>query len=585
MADVRCDVLVVGGSLGGVAAALRAGEMGASVVLVEETDWIGGQLTAQGVCTPDENRWIETAGGTASYRAFRERTRERYRSEYRLSETAIGEQRLNIGSCWVSRMAVEPRVASDLLAASLAELPNVEVRIRTRVIEVENRINTIYEVIAQGPDGRVTRFLPTFVLDATELGDLLPLAGVEYVIGAESRAETGEPDAPERAHPEWVQPFTFTFALELRPEGEDHTILPPPDYEELKRLQRYRIIDGAMRGMFGEGSWWTYRRVIDASNFDDPAFPRDIAMINTGSNDFKGGIVPSGDQVADLKILAMARRASLGYVYWLQTECPRADDPSRLGYPELKLRGDLFGTEDGIAPQPYIRESRRIKAVKTVVEHEIIATDGAGQSRQAGPRAAFFPDSVGIGHYWLDIHDGGTDEPGRFLDTRPFQIPLGALIPVRVTNLIPACKNIGVTHLTNGAYRLHPIEWNVGEAAGALAAYCAANRFTPRGALDSPSTLRKFQRALLDAGVPLYWWADLSHDHPAFIPAQALAMEGIWPAGNGLEFLAADSVTEDLAVHLDAVAGRGSLPVAVGRPRGDIAREMYRSLFPNGWGA
>ena len=63
--------------------------------------------------------------------------------------------------------------------------------------------------------------------------------------------------------------------------------------------------------------------------------------------------------------------------------------------------------------------------------------------------------------------------PDRLIDgepkrTIPFEIPLGALLPERVENLLPACKNIGTTHITNGCYRLHPVEWNIGEAAGAL---------------------------------------------------------------------------------------------------------------------
>jgi len=574
---------VLGGSLGGVAASLRAGEMGASVVLIEESDWLGGQLTAQGVCTPDENRWIETAGGTASYQAFRERTREYYRTRYRLSEAGRSQTHLNVGSCWVSRMAVEPMVAREMFAELLGGLSNVDVRLRNRVVEVENRINSVHAVTVQAADGSMQRFLPTFVLDATELGDLLPLAGAEHVVGAESRDETGEPDAPDRARADWIQPFTFPFALELRPAGEDHTIVPPPDYEELKALQRYHILDGAMRGMFGDLGWWTYRRVIAAENFDDPAFPCDLSMINTASNDFRGGIVPAGDMDVDSDTLSRARRASLGYVYWLQTECPRADGSGRLGYPELKLRVDVFDTPDGIAPQPYIRESRRIRAVKTVVEQEIVAADSSGRIHQAGPRAACFRDSVGIGHYWLDIHDGGTDEPCRFLETRPFQIPLGALVPVRIANLIPACKNLGVTHLTNGAYRLHPIEWNVGEAAGALAAFCAARNLTPRSVLADASAMRRFQRGLLDSGVPLFWWTDLGHENPVFLPAQALAIESVWPGGGELEFGPELMVSKGLAEQIGRAAGVDSRWMSgLSRARG--VERLYAGLFPRGWG-
>lgn len=577
MAEERCDVLVVGGSLGGAAAALRAGRAGARVILVEESGWIGGQISAQGVCTPDENRWIETTGGTAAYREFRERTREYYRTRYRLSEAGRMQTHLNVGGCWVSRMAVEPKIARDILVAMLEEVPSADVHLHTRVVEVENRINTVHAVTVQSADGAVTRILPSFVLDATELGDLLPLAGVEHVVGAESRAETGEPDAPERARRDWIQPFTFPFALELRPAGEDHTITPPPDYEDLKALQRYHVLDGAMRGMFGDLGWWTYRRAIAAANFDDPAIPCDVAMINTGSNDFKGGVVPTGDPDADMETLARARRASLGYVFWLQTECPREDDPARRGYPELKLRGDWFDTDDGLAPHPYIRESRRIAAVKTILQQEIVAADSSGVVRQPGPRAAFFPDSVGIGHYWLDIHDGGSDEPGRFLETRPFQIPLGALVPVRITNLLPACKNLGVTHLTNGACRLHPVEWNVGESAGALAAFCATEGVTPRAVREDSRRLRRFQLTLLEAGIPLYWWTDVPNDHPAFRAAQMLAVEGLWPGGDSLAFHPDGPMTEDLAANLAARTGL-DLDAMLGRSRGDCAARIYDSL-------
>jgi hypothetical protein len=575
MSGLPSDVLIVGASLGGVAAAIRAAEMGASVRLVEETEWVGGQLSAQGVCTPDENRWIEAGGGTASYRAFRQRVREHYLSRYRLSEIGQAQPHFNPGNCWVSRLAMEPLVAAALLRESLQRLPGVALHLNTRVVAAEVADDAITALRAVGPDGKEIVFRGTYVLDATDLGDLLPMAGVEHVIGAESRAETGEPDAPETAHPEWIQPFTFPFALEMRPAGEDHTIAPPSDYEALKALQRYHILDGAMRGMFGELGWWTYRRVIAAENFDDPAFPCDIAMINTGSNDFMGGVVPGESPEADAQTLARARRVSLGYVYWLQTECPRVDDPTRRGYPEFRLRADLFGTPDGIAPAPYIRESRRIRALKTVVQQEIVAKDSAGNAHQTGARAAFFPDSCGIGHYWLDIHQGGTPEPGRFMETRPFQIPLGALIPARVVNLLAACKNLGVTHLTNGAYRLHPIEWNIGESAGALAAYCAARGTTPHALYRNSAALRAFQRVLLEQGVPLYWWADLPSERPEFVAAQTLAMEGIWNGGDDLNFRPDDPLTPQEAAEIAERAGVRQERFAETWTRGEAALWLF----------
>jgi hypothetical protein len=88
----------------------------------------------------------------------------------------------------------------------------------------------------------------------------------------------------------------------------------------------------------------------------------------------------------------------------------------------------------------------------------------------------------------------------------PFQIPLGALIPVRVENMLPACKNLGVTHITNGCYRLHPVEWNIGEAAGALAAYCLQEGKQPRQVRNNQDALADFQHLLADKlGVELAW--------------------------------------------------------------------------------
>ena len=87
----------------------------------------------------------------------------------------------------------------------------------------------------------------------------------------------------------------------------------------------------------------------------------------------------------------------------------------------------------------------------------------------------------------------------------PFQIPLGALLPVRVENLLAACKNIGMTHITNGCYRLHPVEWNIGEAAGALVAFASARRVRPHAVRQTPALLADYQKRLVDQGVELSW--------------------------------------------------------------------------------
>ena len=575
MAGLTCDVLVVGGSLGGVAAALRAGAWGAKVLLLEASGWLGGQMTAQGVCTPDENNYIETVGCTDAYQDFRRRVREHYRTHYKLTAQAKALSALNVGECWVNLgFSVEPLVGSRILAKMLAEVPNVTLLALTAQ-SVTVAGDQVTGITALAADGTVTQIAATFVLDATELGDLLPLAGAEWVIGAESRADTGEPDALPEAKPEWVQPLTVPFALERRPVGENHTIMKPPNYAALKASQKYTLVDGSITHAFvGAYPWWTYRRVIAAGLFQDPDFLHDIATINVGANDYKGGVIPTGDPDQDARILADARQASLGYLYWLQTECPRDDDPTKRGYPELKLRADLFGTSDGLSPAAYVRESRRIRAQRTIREQDLAAAS------HPGPRAALMTDSCGIGHYMMDVHGNPfTGEPEWSTPTKPFQIALGALVPVRLQNLLPACKNLGVTHLTNGAYRLHPIEWNVGEAAGALAFYCNGAGVTPVAVLEDVSLLRTFQKMLAQAGVPLFWWSDLPFGHPAFVAAHLLGAAGLF-TGNGTDLRfepdallvqeSQSALSEEL--NLTAVWPAGDLP------RGEAAIWLVQQL-------
>ena len=159
---------------------------------------------------------------------------------------------------------------------------------------------------------------------------------------------------------------------------------------------------------------------------------------------------------AQAQALEQARQFSLSFFYWMQTDAPRRDHG--YGYPGLRLRGDVLGTPDGLAKQAYYREGRRIQAEFTVLEQHlgVKARQGLGQGHD---RAERFHDSVGIGAYRIDLHPSTRGRNTVDIDAFPFQIPLGALLPVRVDNLLPACKNLGTTRVTNGALREHATEW------------------------------------------------------------------------------------------------------------------------------
>jgi hypothetical protein len=112
---------------------------------------------------------------------------------------------------------------------------------------------------------------------------------------------------------------------------------------------------------------------------------------------------------------------------------------------------------------------------------------------------------VGTGYYHIDLHPSCAGDNYIDFPSLPFQIPLGALIPERVENLVPANKNIGTTHVTNGCYRLHPVEWNIGESAGALMAFAADKKVMPREVRENKRLLEEFQRMIRSQGIETEW--------------------------------------------------------------------------------
>ena len=172
----------------------------------------------------------------------------------------------------------------------------------------------------------------------------------------------------------------------------------------------------------------------------------------------------------------------------------------------MRLRGDVMGTAD-VAKYPYVREARRIRAEFTVLEQHVGLEARARETGQppAEVGAAEFADSVGVGMYQIDLHPSSGGDNYIDFQARPFQIPLGALLPVRTENLIPACKNIGTTHVTNGCYRLHPVEWNIGEAAGLLVAFAARKKVPPRAVRSKAELLGEFQDWIRSQGVETAW--------------------------------------------------------------------------------
>ena len=516
--ELRCDVAVIGGGTGGVAAALAALRNGMRVVMTEETDWVGGQLTSQMV-PPDEHPWVEQFGGTRLYRKYRSRIREYYRDHYPLTAEARGRWNLNPGDGSVSRITHEPHVSVAVLESMLARYISggmLTVLYDTVPVRADVNGDRVRYVTVRHKSGSEKTISAPYFVDATEQGDLLPLAKVEHVTGFESQKDTQEPHAPAAAQPSNIQAFTVCFAVDYVA-GEDHTIDKPAEYgfwrdyvpvmkpawpgkllswqmsDPVKLTTRQVMFDpGAESNPPGQLNLFIYRRIANKRNFAPGAYPGDISLVNWPQNDYwLGDLLGTGAAGH----LARGKQLSLSLMYWMQTEAPRPDGGQ--GWKGLRLRGDLAGTEDGLAKYPYIRESRRIRAEFTVLEQHVAS---AGRTS-----AEVFADSVGVGSYRIDLHPSSGGDNYIDVGSLPFQIPLGALIPVRVENLLAGAKNLGVTHITNGCYRLHPVEWNIGEAAGAVAAEAVRTGHPPRHIRKTGALLAGLQAKLTAQGFELNW--------------------------------------------------------------------------------
>lgn len=501
------DIAIIGGGLGGISAAIASARNGKKVFLSEESYMIGGQVTSQAV-PPDEHPYIEKYGRTDLYHEYRQLVRRYYKDYYPVN--IKDSDKINPGNAWVSEISHEPVVSWRVLQSMLhpyivAGL--IDLHLDTRPIAAHVEADEIKFVVMENKEGTF-EVLAKYFLDATELGDLLPLTNTEYVTGSESKEVTGELHAHEFNDPNDMQAITWCFAVSFEKEG-NYTIDKPKLYDYFKEhrsdfwpgsqlswtyVEPHTLnpINGSIRQESDKVNLFNYRQILDKDNFKKDFFNSNITLVNWPQNDYWLGPIINQDGIVNKSHMYMAKELSKSFLYWLQTE---ADG---IGYPNLKLRGDVTGTKDGFALRPYIREARRIVSQFTVLESHI------GAKMLEGNKAIQFKDSVGLGHYHLDLHPSTGQRTYIDIKSYPFQIPMGALIPIRTKNLIPAAKNIGTTHITNGTYRLHPVEWNIGESAGMMAVYAISHNIELHEILNSRH-LKKFQDFIQSQGIQIVW--------------------------------------------------------------------------------
>lgn len=566
----QCEVVVVGGSLGGVSAASYAMESGARTCLIELTPWLGGQLSSQGVSAIDQSLdMIQMGNFSDSWIAFKDSIR-RQPVELPQWDAWVGQRTVSeTSSCWVGNLCFPPKagaVASEQwLQQSKQFSPESRWVTSTAFKGAEfdpsgRQISAIYAVrriprrdnyLPQGrPSVELTSWyaweaddtfekvpmrlepLPgrrMIVIDATDTGELVAWARVPYKVGSDSRSETGEINAAARGNPECTQAFTFPFTLAIRDDGGksqaalDAAIAPfYPQHEHINVFS----LEGTP--MFSGKSFFNYRRIVSTdrnSAFNDSPDRGDIAMINwTQGNDWNWmnpPLILTPDKLEEtgqhqnwmgglsLRALRHAENHALLFADWL---LENHQDPN---YPLIYLAGvdSPMNTVSGLSMLPYFREGRRILGRNAYGQPAFMMRES--DVRNDMPGRNFEPTAIAVTHYDIDIHGcryrnweptgEATNASVKDHLVRPVKIPLEALIPQGVDNLLIGGKTIAVTHIVNAVTRLHHGEWSIGAAAGGTAGWLVQNPQLTPAQIVPQNKMPELHEQLRSLGKRLEW--------------------------------------------------------------------------------
>lgn len=513
------DIIIAGGGMGGISAAIQASRMEMNVLLVEPTSWLGGQATAAGVSTMDDL----SGEKSGLYQEFMGRVEEYY--------TARGKE---IKTCYWDYFedAFEPSVGHKILSdmARGEDAPDILYRSEVIAVGTENVISVNGDSITEGrrvnsaiirTPGGLHSITCRVLIDATEYGDILPLAGADY--------RAGNSITPNINNDAMIQDITWTAVIRKYPGGVPSHLRPAsplPGYDRAKwDYEHYVTRDGGtFTGDFPVKlpvnfiTHNAYRGIPDSFSIANySSKPEDWANITkTGvnwGNDYPGSERWKGkyglpvsyleDREQRARIERDALIKTLHFIYYMQNELGESWSVDENEYNELPdAAKDLPAEWQEIArhlpPIPYVRESRRIVGVHTLTSEELFR-NSQGQE---------IPNAIALGQYNLDLHHASEQsdmeqdlgEKAEYARTHSpkgkFQIPLDILIPAKVDGLIAAEKNLSMSRLVAGALRLQPVCMMTGQAAGVLAALSVKGNIQPREV-----RVADVQRELRKAGV------------------------------------------------------------------------------------
>ncbi len=481
---IKTDVLIIGGGASGTMAGIQAARQGASVLIAEETPWLGGMLTSAGVSAIDGNYRLPSG----LWEEFRQALYRYYG----------GSEGVKTG--WVSNVLFEPQVAEKLLTELTGNEKNLLVCRQTFLAGIQEKGKGWEAMLVQQGDS--TQVLAKVVIDATELGDVAKQVGIPYDIGMDSRFDTGEDIAPEKAN-DIIQDLTYVAVLKEYDQPEEAMLPRPEGYNPEPFF--CTCAGKCEQDEFGRKLWGCDFMMKYGK------LPNGYYMINwpiSGNDYYVNSIEMSREERA--KAYEKAKNYTLQYVYYLQNE---------LGFKKLGIARDVYPTADHLPFIPYHRESRRIKG--------LVRFNVNDMARPFDQKTALYRTGIAVGDYPVDhhhqaYHDAHSLPELHFYPVPSYSLPLGSLIPKGTSNFIVSEKSLSVTNIVNGSTRLQPVCILNGQAAGALAALSVKNKLSPEKV-----AVREVQQCLLQAGAMLMPYSDVPKIHPAYEALQRIGATGL----------------------------------------------------------
>ena len=569
----ECEVVVIGGSLGGVSAAAESMQSGAKTCLIELSPWLGGQISSQGVSAIDESSTMNARQNLSSnWLDFKGLVEEQQLDVPAWTNLDSPRSIADMNSCWVATLCFLPKAgmtaSEQWLEAASAQSPGSQWATSTafkgaefdptgRLITAVYGVRRIPRNPAYVPSGRPSQELPIWyswssndqfdkvpirlqappgkqmiVIDATDTGELIGWAGIPYRLGSEARTTTSESFASKQDNPDCTQAFTFPFSLAILDDGGASRKLLSQVQPDYSRAEHRQLYDMEGFPMFTGASLFNYRRILSTTRNDprlDGPDPGDISMINWNrGNDWtymdpplilnEKKISESGQHQnwmggLSLSSLRHAEEHALLFAEWLmETQESQSFPLTYLYGPDAPM-----GTASGLSMMPYIREGRRILGRSAYGQYEFMMREADIRVDMRGARD-FKPTTIALTHYGIDMHGcryrnwkeswEASSAPVRDESLiKPIYIPLEALIPQEVDNLLIGGKSIAATHIVNASTRLHYGEWVVGGAAGATAGWLINHK---QPGLLPPVLVRQklvdeLQQYLRDQGFSLNW--------------------------------------------------------------------------------